>query len=617
MALASAIKTIRFVAMKNPAPIFNQALAALNGGDLAAAEAGFRKVVKLDGAHVPALNLLTIVLMSLGRFAEAEPFIAKAVKLNQSSDVSFYNFGLIAKNLDKPKQALEHFTKALELNPKAPESWNNRGTIFNDLKQYDAAVGDFDRAIALNPAYTEAYANKGKALTELGRYDEALAAYDKALSLKPDLAEAWLGRGNVFADRKRPDDASAAYDKALSLKPDLAGAWLGRGSVFTGLKRYDEAFAAYDKAQSLNPNLAGVWFGYGNIFTDLNRYDEAVAAFDKAIALDPDMAGAYLHKGLVQLTRGDFAAGWDLYERRFQTPEFRALSQELQHIKVKTRQSRRDLAGKDVVVLAEQGVGDEIMFAGAIPDLTTDARSVVCECDPRLTPLFERSFPGVTFIQREDFRTSVESPSDIIVKAGSLPYAYRRDTASFPKTAYLKPDPGRVAHWSDRLTQDANAKMKIGVSWRGGTARTRVNDRSLDITSLAPFIDTAGTYFVSLQYGDTRDEIARFNDLHPGNPIHRPLDDIDNFDELAALIASLDLVISVQNTTIHLCGALGTPCWGMIAWRPEWRYGASRDGMPWYPSVRLYRQRKIGDWESVLEPVLKDLQRITLERASV
>jgi Tfp pilus assembly protein PilF len=603
--------------MKNPAPIFNQALAALNRRDLAAAEKGFRSVVKLDGAHVPALNLLTVVLMSLGRFSEAEPFIAKALKLNQSSDVSFYNYGLISKHLNKPDRAIEQFTKALALNPNAPETWNNRGTIFSDLKQYEAAVGDFDRAIALNPAYVEAYANKGKALTELRRYDEALAAYDKALSLKPGLAAAWLGRGNVFADRKRPEDALAAYDKALSLKPDLAGAWLGRGNVFTGLKRYDEAFAAYDKAKSLKPDLAGVWFGYGNIFTDLNRYDEAVAAFDKAIALDPQLAGAYLHKGLVQLARGDFAAGWDLYEWRFQTPEFRALSQELQNINVKSRQNRQDLTGKNVVVLAEQGVGDEIMFASIIPDLAVDAQSVVHECDPRLTPLFERSFPGVTFIERDDHRTSVEAPCDIVVKVGSLPFAYRRDAASFPKTAYLKPDPSRVAHWTDRLNRDANAKIKIGVSWRGGTARTRLNDRSLDIAHLSPFIDTAGTHFVSLQYGDTRDEIARFNGLHPNNPIHHPLDDIDNFDELAALIASLDLVISVQNTTIHLCGALGTPCWGMIAWRPEWRYGAARDDMPWYPSVRLYRQHRMGDWDSVLAPVLKDLQRVTLERPRV
>jgi tetratricopeptide (TPR) repeat protein len=603
--------------MKNPAPIFNQALAALNGGDLAAAEAGFKKVVKLDGAHVPALNLLTVVLMSLGRFSEAEPFIAKAVKLNQSSDVSFYNYGLISKHLNRPDRALEQFTKALALNPNAPDTWNNRGTIFSGLKQYANAIDDFDRAIALNPAYVEAYANKGKALTELGRYDEALAAYDKALSLKPDLAEAWLGRGNVFADRKRPDDALAAYDKALSLKPDLAGAWLGRGNVFTSLKRYDESFAAYDKARSLRPDLAGVWFGYGNVFADLNRYDEAVAACDKAIALDPHMAGAYLQKGLVKLTRGDFAAGWDLYEWRFQTPEFRALSQELRNINVKSRQDRQDLTGKNVVVLTEQGVGDEIMFASTIPDLTKDARSVVYECDPRLTPLFERSFPGVTFIQRDDHRTSIEAPSDIVLKAGSLPYTYRRDATSFPKTAYLKPDPSRVAHWTERLNRDANSKIKIGVSWRGGTARTRLNDRSLDIQQMAPFLDTAGSYFASLQYGDTRNEIDQFNSLNPNNPIHRPLDDIDNFDELAALIASLDLVISVQNTTIHLCGALGTPCWGMIAWRPEWRYGAARDDMPWYPSVRLYRQRQMGDWDSVLAPVLKDLQRITLERASV
>jgi tetratricopeptide (TPR) repeat protein len=637
--------------MKNTAQIFNEALSALNSGDFRAAEKGFRKVVRLDGTHVPALNLLTVVLMSSNRFSEAEPLIAKAVTLNKTSDVSFYNYGLISKNLKKPHQALEQFTKALELNPNAPETWNNRGTIFNDLKKYDYAIDDFNRAITLNQAYVDAYANKAKSLAELKRYDEALAAYDKALSLKPDLAEASLGRGNVFVDLRRFDNALEAYDKALSFKPDLAGAWLGRGNAFAGLKRHDEALAAYDKALSLwpalaeawlgrgnvfaelkrhdealaaydkalslKPDLAGVWFGYGNVFTDLNRYNEAIAAYDKAIVLDPHFAASYLHKGLVKLTLSDFAAGWDLYEWRFQTPEFYALAQELQNINVKARQGRQELSGKNIVVLAEQGVGDEIMFASTIADLAVDARSVAYECDPRLTPLFERSFPGVTFFKRDDHRTSIEPPSDIVLKAGSLPYAYRRDAASFPKTAYLKPNPSRVAHWTDRLNRDANSKKKIGISWRGGTARTRLNDRSLDIQRLTPFIDTAGTYFVSLQYGDVRDEIGQFNGLNPNGQIHCPLDDIDNFDELAALVAALDLVISVQNTTIHLCGALGTPCWGMIAWRPEWRYGSSRDDMAWYPSVRLYRQHQVGDWNSVLEPVLKDLQRITLERPRV
>ena len=314
--------------------IFDEALAALNGREITKAEEKFRQVLSLDPSHVAALNLLTVVLMSMGRFADAEPFIARAVTLNQSSDVSYYNYGLIAKHLGNLDKATEQFTKALELNPTVPETWNNRGTVWNDLKNFDAAISDFDRAIELNQSYAEPYANKGKSLRQLGRhaeafaaydravsikpdlaeawlgrgdvlcllkrYDEAAAAYDKALSIKPDLAEAWLGRGNVFStDGRRYDDALSAYDKALSIKPDLEGVWLGRGNVLRALKRYDDAFAAYDKALSIRSSLAEAWLGRGNVFDDLKHYDEALAAYDKALSVRPDLAEAWFGRGNV------------------------------------------------------------------------------------------------------------------------------------------------------------------------------------------------------------------------------------------------------------------------------------------------------------------------------
>jgi protein O-GlcNAc transferase len=278
---------------------FNEALAALNSRNVVAAEALFKKVLQADRRHVPALNLLTVVLMSRGRFSEAEQFIERATRLNRTSDVSFYNYGLISKHLNKPQQALDNFNQAIALNPSVAETWNNRGTVYNDLEKYDLAALDFEKAISLNHGYADAHANKGKSLAFLQRFDDALAAYDEALSLKPDLAEAWLGRGNVFKDLGRHDQAFAAYDKALAQKPDLAEAWLGRGHLFSDLKRHDEAFAAYDKALAQKPDLAGAWLGCGNVLSHLKRRDEALSAYDKALSLKPDLAEAWLGRGNV------------------------------------------------------------------------------------------------------------------------------------------------------------------------------------------------------------------------------------------------------------------------------------------------------------------------------
>ena len=289
--------------------IFQKAIKAMNSGKPLEAERLFKDVLKELPNNIAALNLVTIVLVSMERHAEAEAFISKAIKLNQSSDVSYYNYGLISKRLGKSEQALEQFNKAIHLNAQAPETWNNRGTVFNDLKQYENAIADFNQAISLAPNYSEAFCNKGKSLGFLKRYDEAFEAYDKALAIKPDLAEAWLGRGFVFTELKRYDEAFVAYDKALALKPDLAEAWLGRGNVFYELKRHDEAFAAYDKALAIKPDLQNAWLGRGNAFYELKRHDEALAAYGKALAIKPDLDNAWLGRGNVftQLKRYDEA----------------------------------------------------------------------------------------------------------------------------------------------------------------------------------------------------------------------------------------------------------------------------------------------------------------------
>jgi protein O-GlcNAc transferase len=291
--------------MSSAEKAFREAYGAFNIQKYDDAERLFKKFLKSQPGHVGALNLLTIVLMRMGRFAEAEGFIARAVKLNQGSDVSFYNYGIILKALDKPQRALEQFSNALRLNSKQAETWNYRGAIYNDLKQYEEAIRDFDQAISLNPGDAGAVANKGKSLIELNRSAEALTAYDKAVSLKPDLAEAWLGRGRALLDLKGHDEAFAAYDRALSLKPDLAEAWLGRGRALLDLKRHDEAFAAYDRALSLRPDLAEAWLGRGGALFGLKRHDEAVAAYDRALHFKPDLTEAWLGRGnvLVDLKR--------------------------------------------------------------------------------------------------------------------------------------------------------------------------------------------------------------------------------------------------------------------------------------------------------------------------
>jgi len=278
---------------------FRQAISAMQAGDAAAAEKGFKRTLELKPTHVGALNLLAALLISLDRFHEAERYSRLALNENGTSDSTHYNYGLILKALKRPAEALERFSQALKINPSVPSTWNNRGTVFNDLKRYEDAIGDFDKAIELDPKYAEAFFNKGKSLSLLKRYDEALSAFECTLALRPGLAEAWLGRGNIFCERKQYEDAHAAYDQALARKPGLAEAWLGRGNIFQALRRFQAALAAYDRAAALKPDLIEAWVGRGEMLSTLKRHEEAAKAFVRVLEIDslrPFMKGLFLHQ---------------------------------------------------------------------------------------------------------------------------------------------------------------------------------------------------------------------------------------------------------------------------------------------------------------------------------
>jgi len=270
--------------------------------DWAAAEKGFKRALALEPTHVGALNLFTVLLITLGRFDEAEHYARRALNENATSDATHYNYGLILKALKRPADALERFSEALKIDPTVASTWNNRGTVFNDLKRYDDALCDFGKAIELDPEYAEAIFNKGKSFTLLKRFDEAALAFERALSLRPDLAEAWLGYGNVLCERRQYDAAQTAYDRALALNAKLAESWLGRGNLFQRVRRCQDALAAFDRAVALKPDLVEAWIGRGEILATLKRHEEGAQAYARVLEIDPQrpfIKGLFLHQKML------------------------------------------------------------------------------------------------------------------------------------------------------------------------------------------------------------------------------------------------------------------------------------------------------------------------------
>jgi hypothetical protein len=335
-------------------------------------------------------------------------------------------------------------------------------------------------------------------------------------------------------------------------------------------------------------------------------WGEALALCDRLLAKLPEMHEARLNRALALLATGQFEQGWKDYEARkrahchfmprwFPWPEWRG----------------EPLAGKSIYIYGEQGLGDEIMFASCFQDVIGRARQCVIECSPRLLTLFGNSFERAHVVccpPGPERALGCGHPTvDLQIAAGSLPGIFRSAPESFPRSAgYLKADPSRVQYWRSRL--DAlGPGPKVGVSWRGGAAATRRAARTIALDSFVPMLRLRDHRFLSLQYGDAVQEcIAVSENLGFDAVAHWP-EAIDDFAELAALLCALDLIVSVCTAVVHLAGALGRPTWVLVPSAPEWRYLVQGTTMPWYPSVKLYRQPADSGWEPVVARIADDL----------
>ena len=489
----------------------------------------------------------------------------------------------------------------------APENLSAR----NELAVTLLALGRAEEALQLlrwilkrAPDLPAVHTNLGIACERLGRFDDALAGFERAVALEPERAAAHHNLALFLRRIDRHEAAEAALRRAHALAAgddaivrDLAG-------VVRELGRPAEARVLLEPVLERRPGSADLHVALATALRDLGDFPGAAAQFEDALARDPAHGLARLGRGLLRLAAADFARGWDDYEGRFQTEE----------------SPRRgfpfadwdggSFAGRSVLVYAEQGLGDEIMFASCLPDLAAEARRVVVECDPRLAGLFARSFPTVTVVgaPRDDPSGWLDRarPIDAQVAAGSLPRRYRRAAQDFPDRAgYLRPDPERVHGYRARLA-GLGPGRKIGLAWRGGLMRTRRSVRSIEPELLAPLLARTDVAFVSLQRGEVEADLARMHAASGRAPLHWP-GVADDPEEAGALMAALDATVAVCSATVHLGGALGLRVLALVPAHPEWRYLESGERLPWYPSVELVRQAQPGDWNPVVEAVTRRL----------
>src|SRR5471032_766497 len=443
------------------------------------------------------------------------------------------------------------------------------------------------RALALKPDDATALMHLASAQQRLAQLDSALRSYRRALALAPDDAMAINNCGNLLREMQRHTEALAMFERALRLDPDYAEAYNNLGGTLVDLHRHEEALLCFERALKLAPDYLDAHYNSGNALQFLQRTDAALRSYERALAIDPDDIEASVNAGICRLLHGDLQGGWPLYEarwRRLPVPDYLP------------PQWRGDapLAGKTILVYAEQGLGDTIQMCRYVALLAAQGADVVLRVQPALKALLAQ-LPGARVVLADD-----EAPPrvDYHCSLMSLPFAFGTSLATIPAGApYLRADPARVAAWTQRL--GAPAGRRIGLAWSGNRGHDRDGSRSIPLMQLRGLFG-ADAQFVSLQ-PELRaiDRIVLENDQRIASHAAQ----LTDFAETAALIAQLDLVISVDTSVAHLAAAMGKPVWLLLAYAPDWRWLLERDDSPWYPTMRLFRQSVRGDWDGVVAEV--------------
>jgi Flp pilus assembly protein TadD len=506
--------------------------------------------------------------------------------------------------------ALRTLETVTDMNPGFAEAHLLAGRVYHQRGQTDDASDHYLLAAHFDPASYEAHLRLGQIARDQARYAEARQHLERAVALKPEEPEAHNALGAALYGLGLVDGAIAHFRRALELKPDFADAHSNLGYVlFHDLEKFEQGADHIRTALDLDPDNQAALENWTVVLQQQGRFQECLELSDRLLAGNPDLHEVRFNRGLIRLTRGDFRRGWQDYEARKSLPGFPKRERGL------PEWDGSSLTGKSILIYGEQGLGDEIMFASCLPDVVRVARECWIECHPKLTKLMRRSFPQAHVIDSTGIRPdeSADLPSrgiDCQAASGSLPLHLRKDLADFPQHGgYLKPDAARVEYWARRLDRLGGAAIKVGVSWRGGAPSTRRSTRSIPLKLWLPILGCDEAAFVSLQYTDCREEIAELH-AQTGIVVHHWQDALDDYDETAALVSALDLVITVQTAVAHLSGALGKTAWVMVPAVAEWRYMERGERMPWYPALRLIRQQTAGDWATVIDTAARDLREL-------
>lgn len=568
-----------------------------------------------------------------GHLREAEQLYHLVLQSNPDNSAALHSLGIIVHQTGNHDTAIELINKAIANNPQIPQYHNTLGLIFEALVQYEQAVLAYNQAVSIRPDYAEAYHNMAIALQSQGQYVAAVEKCKQAVSTRPDYAEAYNTMAFSLEKQKRYTEAMENYKQALQLKPDYAEAYNHLGFILNKQGRHAEAIENYKHALQVDPNYAEVYSNLGVALKEQEQFAEAIKNFEQALRIDPDFTEAYYNlanslrdegqcaeavdnykhairlkpdygeahwnMSLTNLLSGNFIEGWKGYRWR-RNIDLKILIG--RHYTDKPRWDGTPFNGKRLFVHYEQGLGDNIQFVRYLPMIKARGGTVIFETLKPLIALL-RDFPGVDQIveNHPDGKPSVDF--DIYTSLLDMPNIFGTTLDTIPvDIPYIHADPVKAKYWQNKL---AGPYFKVGIVWAGSPTHGNDRYRSCKLKHFTPLTAIENVCLFGLQKGKAA---TQMDEMAGTLPIVNISKEFEDFTDTAAAIGNLDLVISVDTSVLHLAGAMGKPTWALLPYAPEWRWMLNRQDSPWYPTMKLFRQKAWGQWEPVFNQVAQELK---------
>ena len=573
------------------------------------ADAIYQQVLKQFPNHPDALHLSGLIRYLKKDHDGAQALIRKAIQSGGDDPVYLNSLGSVLRDAGKLEEASQVLSKLMILDGGHLLGLINLAQVYRQQGKISEAILLLKKGMSLDDSNAELLEEYAFDLCQIQDYRLAAEIYAKLLKINPAHLNGLHLCGCCLFHLKQYEKAIELFQKVLDRLPNFGACYSNKGACHQALAEFAEARACYEKALALDDQIPDAHNNLANVLQVYSEVDAAEKHYKRAIELDGSYTEPLYSLGEIQLLKGDFDNGWQGYAKR-------VLKREHDHrFFDHPPWEGQPLTNEGLLVYAEQGIGDVVMFASCLKDVMAICPKTILETDPRMVTMFERSFPGLQVIPRsktDPYGVKVKVPgADRACGMGDLPVIFSPDISLHPGTAYLRPDPSLVSTWKKRF-QTLGRGLKVGISWRGGKNKEVGVKRSLPLEQWKPILQTSNVQFINLQYGDCaaekellkREFGVTLHDFPESNPL-------ENLELFAAQMTACDLVISIDNATVHFAGALGVPCWALLNKTPEWRWLLEGHRSYWYKSLRLFRQTRPFQWDDVADEVARVLRSTT------